>query len=87
MHSLHAMNKRVVAAIAGGVGLSVLLASAAALSYAVNPRVELVDVTTSRSARILCEPRLRGPADEVVASSVLILPTVTIVGDVTTPSR
>jgi len=76
------MNKRAVALIAGGVGLAVFVASAAALTHTLNPPVQLVDETTSRHSRIQCESQLRQAAEETVESSVLVVPTVTVVGDV-----
>ena len=75
------MKKQFVAVVAGGVGLSVAVASTAALTYALNPPVAPVNKASSRPARILCETDVRQVAEETVEPSVLMVPTVTIVGD------
>lgn len=73
------MEKRIVAAIAGIVWLSAA-GSAAVLSYTLNRPVATVEAAARQTAAFQGESSLRPPADELIGSSVLELPTVVIVG-------
>jgi hypothetical protein len=83
------MSNRVVAAVAGGVGLAAVITAAAlaaviaaaALTYAPESPAPVARAATSRPARALDPPRVR-QAEELIEPSVLIVPTVTIYGQV-----
>lgn len=80
MHRTSIMDNRVVAAFAGGVGLAAVIA-AAALAYAPKSPATVADATMTRPARAVDPPRLR-VAEELIEPSVLVIPTVTIYGQV-----
>ena len=74
------MNNRAVAATAGGIGLAAVIA-AAALAFVLKSSAPVADATIVRPARVL-DPRPVRQAEEMIPPSVLLVPTVTIYGDV-----
>jgi hypothetical protein len=75
------VEKRIAAAIAGVVWLSAL-ASAAGLSFGLNRPVAVEESTTGVATRTAGSYLVPAAADEKVGTSVLEVPTVTIVGEV-----
>jgi hypothetical protein len=79
------MRKQIVAVAVGGIWLAAI-SSAAVLVYALNrPPVLSADARAPRPAKML-EMRPGRPAAETVESSVLEIPTVTIVGYLSPPA-
>jgi len=75
------MKKRIIAAIAGGVWLAAI-GSAAALAYAIDRPVVLVQTTSSRAVTARGQSQLLEAADEeaTIDPSALEMPGATIVG-------
>jgi predicted TIM-barrel enzyme len=73
------MKKRIIAAIAGGIWLSAV-GTAATLSYAITRPVVLLDAARVGHASMAGATQLREAVEETIESSVLEMPTVTIVG-------
>jgi hypothetical protein len=74
------MDKQFVNLIAAGATL-VAVASVALLAYAIDPAAGAVDAVIEPRLRTLDPTRQRQVAEETVEPSILVLPTITIVGE------